>query len=303
VFPIGICHDVAGVVEAVGSEVKKFAVGDKVFCRKAEVGSYAEYCLIGEDITAKMHPSMTFSEAAGVPLAGMTALQALRAAGIKQGDSVFISGGAGGVGSFAIQLAKHHFGASKVTVTCSKAKEEVCKSLGADEVIDYTARKGHVYDNLSKYDVVFDTVGDSVQMAKLIKPGHSWFLLLLLLLLCGGNKYQCMKRTNTLKNSKKAIASVVNLDSDMAPNAGFAIKLFLDILGAHAHFSARWNGGHFKCVRLELKAADLELLGGLVGDKKIRCLVDSTFHGLDDFRKAFERAENGRPVGKVIIEI
>ena len=127
--------DVAGVVEAVGSEVTRFQVGDEVF--GIGKGAFAEYARAPEDKLAPKPANLTFEQAATVGISGTTALQALRDhAKVEAGQSVLIIGASGGVGTYAVQLAKV-FGA-EVTAVCSTSKVELVRSLGADHVIDYT---------------------------------------------------------------------------------------------------------------------------------------------------------------------
>jgi len=273
VMPLGICHDAAGVVESVGEGVTEFKVGDRVATRKRGVGTYAEATLTGADVSAKIPDSVSFAHAAALPLAGMTALQALRAADLKAGETVFISGGAGGVGHYAVQLAKHYFKAGKVVATCSGSKAALCKSLGADEVVDYTAvPHGTQYAGRGKFDVVMDTVGDSAAMCVLGKPHRN-------------------------------VVSVVNLDLPMAPNATFVVRAFLMAMGAPVHFAAWRAGTTYQFVRLTPNAADLAFLLGLLDNKTIVSTLDTTFHGLAACQDAFNKAEHGRPAGKVVIEI
>ncbi|MET4749221.1 NADP-dependent oxidoreductase [Bradyrhizobium sp. RT11b] len=145
-LPQVLGNEFAGEVVAVGDEVTRFSAGDRVFARveKDRLGAFAEQAAVGEDCAAHMPSNMDFEEAAGVPLAALTALQALRdELGVKPGQKVFISGGAGGVGTFAIQIAK--WLGAHVTTTASKRGEALVRSLGADEVIDYTS------DDLSRF--------------------------------------------------------------------------------------------------------------------------------------------------------
>lgn len=159
-FPIVLGWDTAGVITQVGAKVTNFKVGDKVFARPdiytdGKKGTYAEYVAVKEDKLALKPDEITFEEAAAVPLAGLTALQVIvDRLRVKKGDKVLIQGGAGGVGLFAIQIAKH-LGAY-VATTASKKNHEFLKSLGADEVIDYHETK--IDAVLNNYDAVFDTV-------------------------------------------------------------------------------------------------------------------------------------------------
>lgn len=148
-------REVAGVVEAVGPGVTRFSPGDEVFgtCE----GSFAEYVCANEDKVARKPAHLSFEEAAASPISGVTALQAVRDAGqVTVGQKVLILGAGGGVGSFAVQLAKA-FGA-EVTGVCSTAKVELVRSLGADAVVDYT--KTYIAGAGQLYDLILDAAGN-----------------------------------------------------------------------------------------------------------------------------------------------
>ncbi|SDH03054.1 NADPH:quinone reductase [Alteribacillus persepolensis] len=160
-FPIILGWDASGVIKEKGKDVKNFHVGDRVFTRPATTnkGTYAEYTAVDEELLAPMPESMTFSEAAAIPLAGMTAWQCLvDFANIQSGDNVLIHAGSGGVGTFAIQIAKH-FGA--YVATTASQNHALLKSLGADEVINY--KEEDFSQILHDYDIVLDSIGGGVQ--------------------------------------------------------------------------------------------------------------------------------------------
>lgn len=149
--------ELAGVVESVGKDVKTFKVGDQVFAfSDAGMGCHAEYKCIPEDgAVALKPPSLTFDEAAALSFGGTTALDFLRRGKLQRGERVLVNGASGGVGTAAVQLARH-FGAD-VTGVCSTANMELVRSLGASHVIDYT--KDDFTQNGETYDVIVDTVG------------------------------------------------------------------------------------------------------------------------------------------------
>ncbi|PZC50578.1 MAG: NADPH:quinone reductase [Chloroflexi bacterium] len=150
--------DMAGIVESIGKDVSLFSDGDEVFCGTMG-GSYAEYVAIPETAAITLKPAnMTFEEAAAVPLAAVTALQALRnKANIRNGHQVLVHGASGGVGTFGVQIAKALGG--EVTGVTSTHNLELVASLGATKVIDYT--KEDFATNDQTYDIVFDAVGKS----------------------------------------------------------------------------------------------------------------------------------------------
>jgi NADPH:quinone reductase-like Zn-dependent oxidoreductase len=161
-FPIILGWDAAGVIAEKGKNVQGFEVGDRVFARPATTreGTYAEYVAVDDELLANMPDSMSFEEAAAIPLAGLTAWQCLVDFGqIKEGDRVLIHAGSGGVGNFAIQIAKS-FGAH-VATTASGKNEEFVKSLGADQFINY--KEEDFSEVLHDFDLVLDSMGGEVQ--------------------------------------------------------------------------------------------------------------------------------------------
>ena len=171
-FPHIMGYDVSGIVVEVGKDVRSVKVGDEVFARpnQEDAGSIAEFARVHENELAIKPKNMSHIDAASVPLAGLTAWQALVTKGnINRGDKVLIHAGSGGVGTLAIQIAKY-FGAEVTTTTSSKNKDLV-KSLGADLVIDYTTQS---FENeLSNYDLVIDAIGGDTltKSFKVLKKG------------------------------------------------------------------------------------------------------------------------------------
>ncbi|KAI4350700.1 hypothetical protein L6164_005130 [Bauhinia variegata] len=176
-LPTAPGYDVAGVVVKVGSQVKKFKEGDEVYGDINEqalihpkvIGSLAEYTAAEEKLLAHKPPNLSFAEAASLPLTTETAYEGFERAGFSAGKSILVLGGAGGVGTQVIQLAKHVFGASKVAATASTRKLELLRNLGADLPIDYTKEK---FEELpEKFDLVYDTVGETDRALEAVKEG------------------------------------------------------------------------------------------------------------------------------------
>lgn len=149
--------DFSGVVEAVGNGVGQFKVGDCVFGETLKGGAFAEFTAVPANVCALMPEGSSFPEMACVPIAGITALQALTIHGkVGKGESVLINGSSGGVGHFAVQIAKAH--GAKVTAVCSSRNVDFVKSLGADQVIAYDQENIHQHNG--KYDLIIDTNGN-----------------------------------------------------------------------------------------------------------------------------------------------
>jgi NADPH:quinone reductase-like Zn-dependent oxidoreductase len=171
-LPVILGNDVAGVVVRVGSRVRQFKPGDEVYARpdKDQIGTFAEFISMNEADLALKPKRLTMEEAASIPLVGLTAWQALiERANLKKGQKVLIHAGSGGVGTFAIQLAKH-VGATVATTT-SAANIDLAERLGADIVIDY--RKEDFEKILHDYDVVLNSLGDETlkKSLRVLKPG------------------------------------------------------------------------------------------------------------------------------------
>lgn len=159
-FPKILGSDIAGIVKKTGKNVRRFKIGDEVFAMINVIfkkGGYAEYAVVDEKYTCKKPRNLSFIEAGGVPGSAITALQVLRSkVKLKRGQNILINGSSGGVGTFAIQIAK--ILGARVTAVCSGKNVELVSSLGADNVIDYT--KNDFVKGNEKYDIIFDTVGN-----------------------------------------------------------------------------------------------------------------------------------------------
>jgi alcohol dehydrogenase len=213
-MPLVLGHDVAGVVTRVGSRVRQFKVGDEVYSRVPDrrIGTFAQFIAVNENDVAPKPGNITMEEAASIPLVGLTVWQALvETASLKKGQKVFVQAGSGGVGTFAIQLARH-LGATVATTT-SSANSDLVKRLGADIVIDY--RKDDFEKVLQNYDVVLHSQ-DAAALEKslrVLKPGGTlvsisgppdpafargigapWFVRLVVRLLSAGVRKKAARR-------------------------------------------------------------------------------------------------------------
>jgi len=274
-FPTGICFDVAGVVEKVGDQVKGYSVGERVLARLRQSGALADYCIADDSVTTHLPDNVSFDEGAALPLAGQTALQALRAGNLKEGQSILISGGAGGVGTYALQLAKFVFKAGRVVTTCSGGKIEFCKALGADECLDYT--KGNPFDpKIGTFDVILDTAGETLKMGgPLIKDGS---------------------RVVTVSNLPDPAAFArANI------KLNFFVKAFLKF--ATSKFRKAAAPGVYYPVFLNPNSKDLEELVGYLSEGKVKSIIDSVFEGLDKGGEALDRMRSGRAKGKIIVHV
>jgi NADPH:quinone reductase-like Zn-dependent oxidoreductase len=273
--PFILGHDVAGTVIRVGRNVRRFKVGDEVYARPRDhrVGTFAEFIAIDEADVALRPKNISMEEAASIPLVGLTAWQALVEVGqLKPGQKVFIQAGSGGVGTFAIQLAKH-LGAIVATTTSAK-NAELVKSLGADLVIDYKTQDFEKV--LSDYDLVLhsqdaEALGKSLRV---LKPGG------LLISITGPPDPEFAKRQG------------MNL----------FLRLVMRLLSRGARKKARSLGVHFSFLFMRAQGQQLSEITSLIESGVIRPVVDKVFP-FEKTGDALAYVETGRAKGKVAIAV
>ncbi len=207
-FPVVLGCDFSGEIIEKGSGVKKFDLGAKVFASLSplkKAGAYAQYIAIAADEVARKPKNLSHELAACIPIAGLTALQALRTKGkIKPGMQVLINGASGGVGHFAVQLAK--LLGAEVTGVCSERNAEWVKTLGASKVIDYK-KEDFAKDKKCKYDIVFDTIGNrSFGESKAVMKAESTFVTTIV------NTKRFVRRFLTSLSGRKLQTIITNIN-------------------------------------------------------------------------------------------
>jgi NADPH:quinone reductase-like Zn-dependent oxidoreductase len=273
--PFVLGHDVAGVVIRVGPRVRQFRAGDEVYARPDDfrIGTFAERVAVKEDSVAIKPKNLTMEEAASIPLVGLTAWQALvEKAKLKKGQKVFIQAGSGGVGTFAIQLAKH-LGATVATTT-SAGNTALVKSLGADVVIDY--RKEAFEDHLSGYDVVLNsqdgkTLGKSLGV---LKPG--------------GNLI--------------SISGPPDPQFAEAIKASWVVKQVMRAISFSARRQARRLQVGYAFLFMKASGSQLRQITPLIESGAIRPVIDKVFP-FESTNEALAYVESGRAKGKVVIKV
>ena len=274
-LPLILGHDVAGVVVRVGPRVRQFKSGDEVYARPDDfrIGAFAEYIAVKEESLAIKPKDLSMEEAASIPLVGLTAWQALvERANLKRGQKVFIQAGSGGVGTFAIQLAKH-LGATVATTT-STANIELVKSLGADIVIDY--KKDDFEKILRDYDVVLNS-----QDAKTLE-----------------------KSLRVLKPGGHLISISGPPDSDFAKENGLSwfLKLVMKLLSFSAKKQAKRLNVNYSFLFMRANGKQLNEITSLINAGVIRPVIDRIFP-FAATNEALAYVESGRAKGKVVVKV
>ncbi|WP_236234394.1 NADP-dependent oxidoreductase [Pseudomonas tohonis] len=274
-LPLVLGNDLAGVVSQVGAKVTGFKPGDEVYARTdtARIGAFADRIAVSEANVAPKPAGLSMEQAASLPLVALTAWQALvEKANLQKGQKVFVHAGSGGVGSIAIQLARH-LGASVATTT-STANVALVKSLGADIVIDY--RKDDFEKILRGYDVVLHSLGtDELEKSlSVLKPGG-------LLISISGPP-----------------------DPDFARSAGMPklVQLIIRLISRKIRKQASRHQVRYSFLFMQPSGRQLRRLGELIGEGAIRPVIDKVF-AFEDTDEALAYVETGRARGKVVVRV
>lgn len=274
-LPATMGSDLAGVVVEMGSRVTRFKIGDAVFASVFDLGtgSLADYAVVPESAAALKPSNLDFVRAASIPMVGLTAWQALKErASVVTGQKVFIPAGSGGIGTFAIQLAKH-LGA-KVGTTTSTGNVELVRSLGVDEIVDYKTQEFETV--LRDYDVVLGTVrGDALK-----------------------------KSLGILKSKSSVVSLVGPPDAAFARVRGmnFLMKIVFGLLSGGITRKARKRGAEYSFLFVHPDGRQLAEIGELLQAGKIRPVIDRVFP-FDQAKEALAYLEKGRAKGKVVVQM
>ena len=270
--PFTLGHDVSGVITQVGSEVRDFKIGDEIYARPRDlrIGTFAEQIAIDSDDVSPKPTSLSFEEAAAVPLVALAAWQALVGlASVKPGQKVLVHAGAGGLGSTVIQVAKH-LGAYVATTAHSKDVEKV-RALGADEVVDYTSTD--FAEVLSGYDVVLDSLGTA----------------------------SLEKSLTVLKPGGLAISVVGPPDPHMADQLGKPLlKPVMALLSRKIRSRAKKLGVRYSFLFMEANGTQLTTLAALYDDGILKPVLDRTFPFAETI-DAMAYVEQGKANGKIVV--
>ncbi|WP_139423419.1 NADP-dependent oxidoreductase [Chryseobacterium mulctrae] len=273
-MPLILGHDVAGVIIKVGSRVKNFKVGDEIYARPSDfhIGTFAEFISINEKDVALKPKNLTMEEAASIPLVGLTAWQALvEKSKVQKGQKVFIQAGSGGVGTFAIQLAKH-LGAT-VATTASEKSFNFLKNLGADVLIDYKTQ--NFEDVLIDYDVVLNS-----------------------------------QDSKTLEKSFEVVKSqgkIISISGPPTPvfaeefNLPWYVKFATKLLSSKVRKIAKKQNINYSFLFMKANGKQLAEITKVIESGKIKPVIDKVFP-FENTNAAVKYVESGRAKGKVVIK-
>jgi NADPH:quinone reductase-like Zn-dependent oxidoreductase len=274
-LPATLGSDLAGVVTEVGSRVTRFKPGDAIFASLFDLGrgSIAEFAVVPESVAAPKPANLDFVQAASIPMVGLTSWQALKErANLRAGQKVFIPAGAGGIGTFAIQLAKH-FGA-RVATTTSTGNIQLVTSLGADEVVDYT--KQEFEKVLRGYDVVLGTLrGETIE-----------------------------KSMDILKPGSRIVSLIGPLDAAFARarKLNFFFAFVFGVMSRKIMRLAGKRGVSYSFLFVRPDGGQLSEIGELLESGRIRPVIDKVFP-FEQAEEALEYLAQGRARGKVVVQI
>ncbi|BAR83266.1 NADP-dependent oxidoreductase [Bacillus cereus group sp. MYBK249-1] len=274
-MPLILGNDFAGVITKVGSKVTRFKVGDEIYARprKNKIGTFAEYIAIHEDDIALKPKNLSFEEAASIPLVGLTSYQALHdIMQLQKGQKILIHAGSGGVGTFAIQLAK--IMGAIVTTTASEAGANLVTSLGADEIINYKTEKFE--DILKNYDAVFDTIGG----ATLEKS------------------FNIIKRGGNIVS----VSGMPNARFGKEFGSGFFKTLLFSLASKKLTALEKKHNAQYSFLFMKPSGDQLRTIANYIEAGKIKPVIDRVFP-FEDAQKAMEYSESGRAKGKIIVKI
>ncbi|HHB1766122.1 TPA: NADP-dependent oxidoreductase [Bacillus cereus] len=274
-MPLILGNDFSGVIVKVGSKVTRFKVGDEIYARprKNKIGTFAEYIAIHEDDIALKPKNLSFEEAASIPLVGLTSYQALHdIMQLQKDQKILIHAGSGGVGTFAIQLAKI-MGAT-VTTTASEAGSDLVKSLGADQIINYKTEKFE--EILKDYDAVFDTIGGATleKSFNIIKSG--------------GNIV--------------SVSGMPNARFGKEFGSGFFKTLLFSLASKKLTALEKKHNAQYSFLFMKPSGDQLRIIANYIEAGKIKPVIDRVF-SFEDAQKAMEYSEAGRAKGKIIVKI
>ncbi|UYZ07379.1 NADP-dependent oxidoreductase [Agrobacterium salinitolerans] len=274
-LPATMGSDVAGIVKEVGTRVTRFKVGDAVFASVFDLGrgTLADFVAVPERFAASKPTNLDFVEAASIPMVGLTSWQAFKErAGLKAGQKVFIPAGSGGIGTFAIQLAKH-LGA-KVGTTTSTGNIDLVKSLGADEVVDY--KKQEFETVLRGYDMVLGTIrGDGIE-----------------------------KSLQILKPNSIIVSLIGPLDAAFARarNLNAVLRFVFSLMSRKILRFAKKRDVRYSFLFVHPDGDQLAQIGGIIEAGHIRPVIDKVFP-FDQASEALAYLETGRAKGKVVVQL